>query len=96
MSKEQNATVGSVLKKKLVVALLSGFIALGALIGVFGFSGTAFALPLGGIGDFYVKFDELNGKGFQLMPQIGETGESDAEPMIRNKIEEVEITNFIS
>ncbi|MFD2639345.1 DUF6230 family protein [Piscibacillus salipiscarius] len=94
MSKEQNATVGSVLKKKLVVALLSGFIALGALIGVFGFSGTAFALPLGGIGDFYVKFDELNGKGFQLMPQIGETGESDAEPMIRNKIEEVEITNL--
>src|SRR5690625_2922792 len=57
-------------------------------------TGTALAMPLGGIGDFYVEFDELEGKGFQLMPQIGETGNSDAEPMIRNVIDEVEITNL--
>src|SRR5690625_7078472 len=57
-------------------------------------TGTALAMPLGGIGDFYVEFDELEGTGFQLIPEIGETGNSDAEPMIRNIIDEVEITNL--
>ncbi|MDC3414565.1 DUF6230 family protein [Aquibacillus sp. 3ASR75-11] len=94
MDNESTEKVGTVWKKKFFVALLAGFLALGGLISVFGFTGTAFALPLGGIGDFYVKFDKLEGKGFQLMPKIGETGNSDAEPMIRNKIEEVKIDNL--
>lgn len=91
---ENKLTVGKTVRKKLLMALLSGFIALGGLIGVFGFSGTAFALPLGGMGDFYVEFDELNGTNFQLLPHIGETGNSDAAPMVRNKMDEVEITNL--
>ncbi|MBP1948082.1 DUF6230 family protein [Virgibacillus litoralis] len=94
MGKERKETVGKTWKKKLFIALFAGFLGLGGLMSVFGFTGTAFALPLGGIGDFYVEFDELNGKGFQLLPHIGETGDSDAEPMIRNKIEEVEIKNL--
>lgn len=91
---ENTVSIGGTLKKKFFISLLAGFLALGGLIAVFGFSGTAFALPLGGIGDFYVTFDKLVGKGFQLMPTIGETGTSDEEPMVRNVIDEVEIENL--
>ncbi|TFJ94268.1 hypothetical protein E4U82_03150 [Lentibacillus salicampi] len=94
MKNEGKITVGKTLKKKFLIALLSGSLALGGLLSAFGFSGTAFAMPLGGIGDFYVEFDKLEGKGFQLLPHIGETGNSDAEPMVRNKIEDVTITNL--
>ncbi|ASK64386.1 hypothetical protein CFK37_11240 [Virgibacillus phasianinus] len=94
MERETNLTIGKTIKKKFIIAFLTGFLALGGLLAVFGFSGTAFALPLGGIGDFYVEFDELNGTGFKLMPHMGETGNSDAEPMVRNVIDEVEITNL--
>ncbi|QKY68761.1 DUF6230 family protein [Lentibacillus sp. CBA3610] len=94
MKNENHVVVGRTGRKKILVALLSGFLALGGLVSAFGFTGTAYALPLGGIGDFYVEFDELNGEGFQLMPQMGETGESDAEPMVRNVIDEVEIDNL--
>src|SRR5690625_2331937 len=51
-------------------------------------------MPLGGVGDCYVEFDELEGKEIEIIPEIGETGNSDAEPMIRNIIDEVEITNL--
>lgn len=80
-------TVGHTVKKKMFAAILGGFLFLGALAAVFGVSGTAFALPMGGMGDFYVKFDKLQGEGFQLIPHIGENGNSDAAPMVRNKIE---------
>lgn len=92
--KETKTTIGRTVKRKFLIALLTGFLALGGLLAAFGFSGTAFALPLGGIGDFYVEFDELNGEGFQLMPQMGETGNSDAEPMVRNVIDKVKISNL--
>lgn len=94
LGKEKHTSIGTTVKKKFLIAFLTGSLALGGLLAAFGFTGTAFALPLGGIGDFYVEFDELNGEGFQLMPEIGETGTSDAEPMVRNVIEEVEITNL--
>ncbi|WP_373893592.1 DUF6230 family protein [Virgibacillus natechei] len=94
LGKEKQTSIGTTVKKKFLIAFLTGSLALGGLLAAFGFTGTAFALPLGGIGDFYVEFDELNGEGFQLMPEIGETGTSDAEPMVRNVIEDVEITNL--
>ncbi|HLR08841.1 MAG TPA: DUF6230 family protein [Bacillota bacterium] len=94
MKHENHIIVGRTWKRKFIVALLSGFLALGGLISVFGFTGTAFAMPLGGMGDFYVEFDELNGEGFKLIPEIGETGESDSEPMVRNLIDEVKIENL--
>ncbi|MBT2218120.1 hypothetical protein KK120_20155 [Virgibacillus dakarensis] len=94
MKKENGIVVGKTWKKKFFIAFLTGFLALGGLISVFGFTGSAFALPLGGIGDFYVEFDELKGTEFQLLPQIGETGNSDAEPMVRNKMDTAEITNL--
>ncbi|WP_047980596.1 DUF6230 family protein [Ornithinibacillus contaminans] len=92
--KEQKLIVGKTMKKKFFIAFAAGFLGFASLIAVFGFTGTAFALPLGGIGDFYVEFDELNGTEFQLLPHVGETGNSDAAAMVRNKMDKVEITNL--
>lgn len=92
--KEEKIVVGKTIKKKFLIAMLTGFLAFGGLIAGLGFTGTAFALPLGGIGDFYVEFDELNGTEFQLLPHVGETGNSNAEPMVRNKMDKVVITNL--
>src|SRR5699024_1352697 len=92
---ESNVVVGRTWKRKFFIALFAGFLALGGLISVFGFTGSAFALPLGGIGDFYVEFDELKGTEFELLPQIGETGEADEVPMVRNKMKTAEISNLL-
>ncbi|WP_085522948.1 DUF6230 family protein [Tuberibacillus sp. Marseille-P3662] len=86
--------VGRTVKKKFLVALLSGFLMLGGLVGAFGATGTALAMPLGGMGDFYVQFDKLEGKGFKFFPKVGETGESDAAPMVRNKINQATINGL--
>lgn len=88
---ENVMVVGQVAKKKFLIALLAGFLAFGGIATFFGMTTTAFALPLGGMGDFYVVVEELKGEGFQLQPQIGETGNADAAPMVRNLIDKVEI-----
>src|SRR5690625_5637592 len=59
-------TISSTVKKKFFLALFIGFFLLGFLMLSFGITGTAFALPLGGMGDFYVKFSKLEGKGFVM------------------------------
>jgi hypothetical protein len=92
---ETATAVGRTVKKKVFAAILGGFLMLGAMAAVFGISGTAFAMPLGGMGDFYVKFDKLEGQGFQLIPHIGETGNSDAAPMVRNKIDEATVNGLV-
>jgi hypothetical protein len=81
------ATIGATVKKKFFIALFSGFFLFGALLATFGFTGTLFALPLGGMGDFYVEFDRLEGTGFKMSPHIGETGTEDQAPLVRNQIE---------
>lgn len=86
--------IGSTTKKKFVTALFGGFLFFGILLATLGFSGTIFAVPLGGMGDFYVTFDKLEGKGFTLNPEIGETGNQDAAPMVRNEIESATIENL--
>lgn len=83
--------IGQVAKKKFLAALLAGFLAFGGIAAFFGLTTTAFALPLGGMGDFFVVVDELEGEGFHLQPHIGETGNADAAPMVRNLIDKVEI-----
>src|SRR5690625_119156 len=94
LGNEGNLVVGGVWKRKFTIALLAGFLGLVGLIGIFGITDRALDMALGGIGDFYVEFDELEGTGFQLIPEIGKTGNSDAEPIIRNITDEVEITNL--
>ncbi|TCP20301.1 hypothetical protein EV207_15319 [Scopulibacillus darangshiensis] len=91
---ETGMAIGLIAKKKFFAALLGGFILLGGLAAAFGATGTAFALPLGGMGDFYVTFDKLEGTGFQFIPHVGETGNSDASPMVRNKIADATVYNL--
>lgn len=91
---ETEKLVGRTVKKKFFIALFAGFLVLGSLVGVFGMTGTAFALPLGGMGDFYVTFDKLEGTGFQFIPHVGETGDSGSAPMVRNVIDEATVYNL--
>jgi len=78
-------------KKIVFAAILAGFLSLVGIIASFGVTSTVFALPVGGMGDFYVKFEKLEGKGFSLHPHIGETNESKEAPLIRNIIDEATI-----
>jgi|SRR5690625_1274152 len=87
-------TVGHTVKRKLIISISAGFLLFGIVLGIFGFTGSLFALPLGGMGDFYVSFDRLEGKGFTLNPQIGETGIEDEAPLVRNRIDSATIENL--
>lgn len=90
----EKVTIGATAKKKFFTAFLGGFFLFSILIATMGFTGTIFAVPLGGMGDFYVAFDELEGEGFELNPKIGETGNTDAAPLVRNKIDTATIENL--
>src|SRR5690625_7137229 len=89
-----DVTVGLTAKRKLLIALLGGFFLFGSFIAAMGFSGTVFAMPLGGFGDFHVSFDKLEGEGFTLNPEIGETGNESEAPLGRNESENAEIDNL--
>lgn len=78
-------------KKKFWGALVSGVLFLGLIIGFFGMSGKAYALPLTGMGNFTVSFDKLVGTGYTFYPKLGETGHSSASPLGRNKIDHLTV-----
>ena len=90
----EKMVIGKTVKKKFFLTLFSGLLLLSLLIGAMGFTGTAFAVPLGGMGDFYVAFDELEGEGFELNPQMGETGNMDEAPLVRNIMDKATIDNL--
>lgn len=81
-------------KKVFFTSLASGLLALGLLLVTFGLSGVAYAVPIAGVGDFYVEFDKLEGEGYQFYPKIGETSGEAATPQGTNLIETVTITNL--
>ncbi|SET60178.1 hypothetical protein SAMN05421676_10638 [Salinibacillus kushneri] len=83
--------VGITVKRKCIISLLLGFLLLGILMGSFGITSTMFVLPIGGIGDFYVKFDTLKGEGFSMNPYIEESGDSSEAPLIRSSFQSVTI-----
>ncbi len=83
--------LGYTIKSKFLITLLAGLFSLGSVIMFFGVTSTVFALPVGGMGDFIVKFEKLEGKGFSLHPHVGETSEADEAPLVRNKIDEATI-----
>lgn len=78
-------------KKRFWGALTSGILFLGLIIGIFGVTGKAYALPMAGIGDFTVAFDKLVGSGYVFYPKLGETGTSSASPLGRNKIDQLTV-----
>lgn len=86
----EDVHLGYTYKTKFFIALLTGLLALGGIIVYFGLTSTAFALSVGGMGDFIVKFEELNGEGFSLHPHLEETSDDEA-PVIRNKIDKATI-----
>src|SRR5690625_1624859 len=89
-----DVTVGLTAKRKLLIVLLCGFFLFGSFIAAMGFSGTVFAMPLGVLGDFHVSFDKLEGEGFTLTPEIGETGNESDAPLVRNEIDKAVINNL--
>lgn len=84
---EQGILTGQTVKKKFFAALIAGFLLLGGLAAAFGISGVAFAMPIGGIGNFHVKFNKLVGTNFKFFPKLGQTGKQKSAPMVRNKMD---------
>ncbi|RFU60506.1 DUF6230 family protein [Bacillus sp. V59.32b] len=95
IEKEQEVQVKSGFSKKAFwTSMASGFLLLGLLLVSFGISGVAYAVPIAGVGDFYVKFDKLEGTGYTFFPKLGETSSSDSTPQGTNLIKDVTITNL--
>ncbi|KYD10656.1 DUF6230 family protein [Heyndrickxia sporothermodurans] len=85
---------GKTSKKHFLIALLAGFLFLGSLLTVFGATGVAYAMPMGGIGKFNVSFDEMQGKGFKLYGSLygdPSKGADHVKPVFVNDIKEVTI-----
>jgi hypothetical protein len=85
---------GTTSKKVFWSALGTGIIALALLLVSFGISGVAYAVPIAGVGDFYVEFDKLEGNGYVFYPKMGETSSSDSAPQGTNLIETLTIDNL--
>lgn len=85
---------GTTSKKVFWSALSAGILTLALLLVSFGVSGVAYAVPIAGVGDFYVEFDKLVGNGYTFYPKMGETSTSDSAPQGTNIIENLTIDNL--
>ncbi|EKN68763.1 hypothetical protein BABA_11941 [Neobacillus bataviensis LMG 21833] len=83
---------GQTVKKKLIIALVGGFLFLGALLGTFGLTGMAAAMPL--VGGFTVSFDEMQGTGFKLYGSLADSAMQQNNPVAVNEIDKATITNL--
>ena len=83
---------GQTVKKKLIIALAGGFLFLGALLGTFGVTGMAAAMPL--VGGFTVSFDEMTGTGFKLYGSLADSAMKQNNPVAVNEIDKATITNL--
>lgn len=85
---------GGTNKKVFWKAFGSGMVLLAALLGFMGVSGTAYALPLAGVGNFYVEFDHLKGTGYTFYPKMGESSKEKSTPQGTNLIKDLTIENL--
>ncbi|MDP4161924.1 MAG: DUF6230 family protein [Bacillota bacterium] len=85
---------GSTNKKVFWTSMASGVLLLGLLLVTFGLSGVAYAVPLAGVGDFYVQFDKLEGTGYTFYPKMGETSSESSVPEGTNLIENLTIDHL--
>jgi hypothetical protein len=83
---------GQTVKKKLIIALVGGFLFLGALLGTFGLTGMAAAIPL--VGGFTVSFDEMTGTGFKLYGSLADSAMKQNNPVAVNEIDSATIKNL--
>lgn len=89
MTAESVIIGGQTVKKKLIIALLGGFLFLGALLGTFGLTGMAAGLPL--VGGFTVSFDKMEGKGFKMYGSVAESATAEKNPVAVNEIDKATI-----
>ena len=85
---------GQTVRKKLVYALLGGFLFLGILLSIFGITGVAVAAPLSGFGEFTVKFDKMVGQGFQLYGGVADGATTKNNPVAVNAIDKATINGL--
>ncbi|MEH7436523.1 DUF6230 family protein [Neobacillus drentensis] len=85
---------GQTVKKKLILALLGGFLFLGSLLATFGITGVAVAAPLSGFGEFTVKFDKMVGENFQLYGGIADGATTKNNPVAVNAIDKATINGL--
>jgi hypothetical protein len=85
---------GQTVKRKLVYALLGGFLFLGMLLSIFGLTGVAVAAPLSGFGEFTVKFDKMVGEGFQLYGGVADGATTKNNPVAVNAIDKATINGL--
>jgi hypothetical protein len=83
---------GQTVKKKLILAIIGGFLFLGALLGTFGLTGFAAAVPL--VGGFTVSFDKMEGTGFKMYGSIADSAMKQNNPVAVNEIDKATITNL--
>ncbi|CAH2715503.1 hypothetical protein BACCIP111895_02687 [Neobacillus rhizosphaerae] len=94
MTAESIIIGGQTVKKKLVFALLGGFLFLGSLLATFGITGVAVAAPLSGFGEFTVKFDKMVGEGFQLYGGVADGATTKNNPVAVNAIDKATINGL--
>ena len=86
---------GHIVKKRFFVALLSGLLFLSALLTFYGVGGVAYAVPIGGVGSFSVKFDKLEGDGFKLYGGVSESGDQKQIPVFVNELDHATIYGLL-
>lgn len=74
--------------------MAAGFLFLGILASIFGLSGVGYAMPIAGVGDFTIKFDKLEGTGYNFYPKFGETSSASGVPQGTNEISKAVITGL--
>ncbi|MFS0863206.1 DUF6230 family protein [Fredinandcohnia sp. 179-A 10B2 NHS] len=92
---QENEVVGKTNKKRFFLSLTSGFVFLGLIGFLFGFTGTGYAVPIAGVGDFYVEFDRLEGDGYVFYPKLGDTSSASSVPQGTNIIDKLTIDGLI-
>jgi hypothetical protein len=85
---------GMTSKKVFFSAFAAGLLSLALLLVSFGISGVAYAVPIAGVGDFYVEFDHLEGTGYTFYPKMGETSAESSAPQGVNLIDNLTIQNL--
>lgn len=84
---EEEEAFGRIVKTKFFIAFFSGFMLLAGVATTFGITSTAFVMPIGGMGEFYVTFDRLEGRGFNLDSNLEDNQQEDVAPLVRSELE---------
>lgn len=82
---------GTIVKWKLFVALTIGLTLIALFVLTYKSTSTAFGLPIGGMGEFTVVFDRLEGTGFFIHTTVDQQSNADEIPLVRNEIKDATV-----